>query len=644
MLTGNERDNTPVVNPTSGGVPATLRPNHSLLCMEVPDSSMEDGVPVIQSECDSGTNQSFSIRDAEQGLSYIIPTHSGKCLQVARDSTNIGERIIQGGCDNKPSALWRINTIADGISISNNHSGLCLGVENRSREPGTVIHQWPCNGRDNQSFLSGSRSPNSNQEANSNNSISFSTNNAIWSDIKPMPLIPAASANLRNGKVLLWSSYKRYDFYGDGRKTETTIYDPVTDTTSELLVRNTEHDMFCPGVANLPDGRILVSGGSSDGATSIYNPDNDSWEKAPDMNIGRGYHSNVTLNNGDVFTLGGSWSGGTGDKSAEIFRNGQWDPLDGVTTIPSIVTADFRGLFRGDNHMWLFAWENGKIFQAGPSKTMHWIDTAGNGAITVAGRRGADTDAMNGNAVMYDIGKILTVGGSLDYDASAASTNTHVIDINNNNVSARRVQSIKRERVFHNSVVLPSGEVIVFGGHNYARAFSDRDSVLVPEIFNPVTETWSDLPAMQVPRNYHSVALLLPDGRVMNGGGGLCGDCDTNHPDIEILTPPYLLDENQNLKPRPQITDAPVNVNHGETINVATTDGAREFVLLRSSNSTHSVNNAQRRVPLQSRAVNSEYSRVIIPNNSGILPPGDYMLFAIDASGTPSVAHQISVQ
>jgi len=25
--------------------------------------------------------------------------------------------------------------------------------------------------------------------------------------------------------------------------------------------------------------------------------------------------------------------------------------------------------------MWLFAWEDGQIFQAGPSKTMHWIDT-----------------------------------------------------------------------------------------------------------------------------------------------------------------------------------------------------------------------------------------------------------------------------
>ena len=36
------------------------------------------------------------------------------------------------------------------------------------------------------------------------------------------------------------------------------------------------------------------------------------------------------------------------------------------------------------------------------------------------------------------------------------------------------------------------------------------------------------------PRNYHSVALLLPDGRVFSGGGGLCGPCATNHPDAQI--------------------------------------------------------------------------------------------------------------
>ena len=56
-----------------------------------------------------------------------------------------------------------------------------------------------------------------------------------------------------------------------------------------------------------------------------------------------------------------------------------------------------------------------------------------------------------------------------------------------------------------------------------------------------------------MPRTYHSTALLLPDGTVFNGGGGLCGACvcgpgtaasgsckTPNHEDAQIFTPPYL--------------------------------------------------------------------------------------------------------
>ncbi|MGT2489831.1 Kelch repeat-containing protein [Cupriavidus basilensis] len=65
--------------------------------------------------------------------------------------------------------------------------------------------------------------------------------------------------------------------------------------------------------------------------------------------------------------------------------------------------------------------------------------------------------------------------------------------------------------------------------------------MLTPELWDPATEKFQKLAAMATPRTYHSVALLLRDGRVLSGGGGLCGGCTTNHPNVEILTPPYLL-------------------------------------------------------------------------------------------------------
>ena len=54
--------------------------------------------------------------------------------------------------------------------------------------------------------------------------------------------------------------------------------------------------------------------------------------------------------------------------------------------------------------------------------------------------------------------------------------------------------------------------------------FNDANPVLVAELWSPVTLTFSPMAPIAVPRNYHSVAVLLPDGTVFSGGGGLCGN------------------------------------------------------------------------------------------------------------------------
>jgi galactose oxidase len=160
-----------------------------------------------------------------------------------------------------------------------------------------------------------------------------------------------------------------------------------------------------------------------------------------------------------------------------------------------------------------------QVFHAGPSKQMHWITTAGNGSITASVQRGDDADAMNGNAVMYDVGKILTLGGAVNYENGAVSNRAYIIDINGSEATVKRTSNMQFGRALVNSVVLPNGEVVVVGGQTSVKLFSDNNAVLEAEIWSPSTETFRTLDQrMRIARTYHSVALLLKDGRVWAAG------------------------------------------------------------------------------------------------------------------------------
>jgi len=168
----------------------------------------------------------------------------------------------------------------------------------------------------------------------------------VWGPPIELPLVPVAAANLPDGRVLLWSAWAKDDWDNSVPKTQTAIWDPETNAVTEREVSETGHDMFCPGIANMPDGRILVSGGSSNKETSIYDPATGDWGDAPDMNQGRGYQTTVTLADGNAFTFGGSWNGGDNSKYGEIWTGDRWEPLNDIrpengTTAYS--TPDRRG-------------------------------------------------------------------------------------------------------------------------------------------------------------------------------------------------------------------------------------------------------------------------------------------------------------
>ncbi|GGZ64150.1 hypothetical protein GCM10010371_24560 [Streptomyces subrutilus] len=466
-----------------------------------------------------------------------------------------------------------------------------------------------------------------------------------WDRITGFPLVPVATAVLPGDKLLAWSAYAVDRFGGSNGYTQTAILDLKTGKVTQRRIDNTGHDMFCPGIAMLADGRVLVTGGSNAEKASIYDPATDTWSATTSMNTARGYQAMTLLSTGEAFVLGGSWSGAAGDKAGEVWSpdTRTWRRLPGVPAAPA-QTADPAGPYRADNHMWLHATSGGRVLQLGPSRQMNWITTSGGGSITPAGPRADSPDAMTGNAVAYDIGKLLTLGGSPAYEKTPATGRAYTVTVSGDQVRAARTGDMEHARGFGNSVVLPDGKVAVFGGQANPVPFSDATSVLTPELWDPATGTFSPLATMAVPRNYHSVANLLPDGRVFSGGGGLCGDCATNHPDGAVFTPPYLLDADGSPKPRPAITaGVPPRTAPGTTLAVSTDKPVASFVLMRAAAATHSTDNDQRRVPLASTATGTGTYAVSVPADPGVVLPGTYLLFALDAQGVPSRGEFVTV-
>lgn len=258
---------------------------------------------------------------------------------------------------------------------------------------------------------------------------------------------------------------------------------------------------------------------------------------------------------------------------------------------------------------------------------------------------------------MYEPGKIFSAGGAPDYTDSDATTRAHITTINNPNqlAAVERVADMAYPRGFANAVVLPDGQVLVTGGQRRSLVFTDTDGILQAEIFNPATKTWKTLAAEAVPRNYHSVGLLLPDGTVFSGGGGLCyvgqpgassANCDktVDHADGQIFSPPYLFKADGTAATRPVIsTLSATTVKVGAKLTASVNMTNSKLVLVRIGSVTHSVNSDQRRIPLTSVTISGSSYTATLPADSGILIPGYYYLFAVSSTGVPSVAKTVRI-
>lgn len=468
---------------------------------------------------------------------------------------------------------------------------------------------------------------------------------------------------LPNGKVLSWPQFPASvppcpDCKNPPPQTILRISEPPYTSTSDLF--NNVLDLFCSGHSLLPDGKLLITGGTTfqgpvnSGVydTTIFDFTNNTFTNntAHFMYWPRWYPTNVALGNGETLAISGSYLRGTDlyfNNSPQVWQTGAggWRNIFGAAT-PS--------------PLWLYPWmhlaADGRAYNSGPTQSTYFINTSGNGSWS-QGSNSIYGLRDEGTSVMYEPNKILIVGGGNKPEGPLGAivpTNTaEKINLSDSNPSWTPAASMAYRRRHLNATILPNGKVLVTGGTK-GGGFNNtchENYVLEPEIWDPATDTWSFGAPSGVPRLYHSAAVLLPDGRVMVGGttpanpfGGCPGIAEQQQ--TEIFSPGYLFDANGNPAARPFITSAPATATYSEVITVGKSGPAAanisKVTLVRLSSTTHSFNQNQRFNNLSFTPFLGGLS-VTMPANGNLCPPGHYMLFIINSAGVPSESTIIKI-
>ena len=287
------------------------------------------------------------------------------------------------------------------------------------------------------------------------------------------------------------------------------------------------------------------------------------------------------------------------------------------------MTTLMNAPFVMDNYPFMFVLPNGDVLAAGALETRIGTPTRTLNVSTQTWTTIDPAHLVATSAVMYEPGKVMKSGA-----------NTYVLDMTQPSPAWVQTAPAQFPRTFHNLTLLPDGTTLAVGGINSLVPVVPAVPILTAELWSPVTKTWTALAAMTNMRQYHSTAILLPDGRVVVAGGGRDGGENPDFLSAEYFSPPYLF-----KGPRPTIATAPAAGAYGATFTVSTPDASNiaRVTLVRLPSVTHGFDENQRFVELSFQQQAGSLT-VMAPANANLAPPGDYMLFILNGNGVPSAA------
>ena len=440
-----------------------------------------------------------------------------------------------------------------------------------------------------------------------------------WGPLIPLPAVAIHSALLPDGRILLFQG----DFASGGQQ---YVLNPQTGAVTHLP--DAAADLFCAGQAVLADGRVLVVGGTATSGglgvpdITAFDWHGEAWEALAPMHYPRWYATGTTLADGKVLVTSGD-----NKNSGDIVP---------IPELYSPATDSWQSIVAASHTMpiypFIYQLPDGRIAHLGGSEVptaSELLDLATNQWTTI------DSRVIDGGSIAnYEPGLFVKAGSAADDGFSGNSLKTaYTLNMNAPGATWQPTGSMKFPRSFLNLTNLPDGTVLATGGGTDKSGFVDSNAVLQAEDWNPSSGSWSTYAAMSAPRLYHSVAVLLPDGRVyVAGGGGDPGVSDQRS--AQIFSPPYLF-----RGPRPTIASAPATAKYGATEFVATPDAASisRVSLIRTGSVTHAFDQNARATSLGFTKTAGGID-VQMPANRNDVPPGYYMLFIVNGQGVPSVA------
>lgn len=482
---------------------------------------------------------------------------------------------------------------------------------------------------------------------------------------------PVHAAVLRTGKVL---------FFGLPTGKDSWLWTPngASAGTVAPTANQPGDSLFCSGHSFLSDGRLLVVGGGGDGTGPRHNhgwifdpaPGVESWTRTAgngtpgdgDMAYYRWYPTLVTMGDepGRVLVVSGDDTSGTDVRQMEMYMETSdrfelvWGPGGvGDTSAEHSFPQIYPGLNLlpgGEIFYTPTGWHSGgcsgaadfpaakpsgffELASTSPPIRASWTDIGTQDAAAEDA-----IDRVKGMAVLllqptYPFVQAMVVGGGKDPESA---TTFQMINLSTLTPEWGPPVTLPDglARVNVNVVALPDGTVFVSGGRPLGGTPANGGACW---IYDPVAMTWQECDAVANRRSYHSVAVLLPDGRVATAGNECPADST-----YEVFSPPYLFSSDGSPAPRPEITGLPQQVHHGHEFTIDTPSPATitRVVLVRPMAVTHQTDSEQRVIQLTFHASGPKELTATAPNGwhpHSLAPRGWYMVFLVDDQGVPSV-------